>query len=155
MVNHSSASVRQETPHLSDAIKRRAQSLINDKMIDGPSRAIIRYGLEINDPWLPELVRRVDAGETIVDNLHVTSDDEKIQTLVALICRAGDEPQIKSGALLVLMAKLEESPHPKALANTAKHFAFTRCGELNLNNMVDAQIEAHEQELFAGDALVS
>ena len=155
MVNHSSASVRQETPHLSDAIKRRAQSLINDKMIDGPSRAIIRYGLEINDPWLPELVRRVDAGETIIDNLHVTSDDEKIQTLVALICRAGDEPQIKSGALLVLMAKLEESPHPKALANTAKHFAFTRCGELNLNNMVDAQIEAHEQELFAGDALVS
>ncbi len=154
MVNHSSASVRQETPHL-DAIKRRAQSLINDNTIDGPSRAIIRYGLEINDPWLPELVRRVDAGETIVDNLHVTSDDEKIQTLVALICRAGDEPQIKSGALLVLMAKLEESPHPKALANTAKHFAFTRCGELNLNSMVDAQIEAHEQELFAGDTLVS
>jgi hypothetical protein len=154
MVNHSSASVRQETPHL-DAIKRRAQSLINDNTIDGPSRAIIRYGLEINDPWLPELVRRVDAGETIVDNLHVTSDDEKIQTLVALICRAGDEPQIISGALLVLMAKLEESPHPKALANTAKHFAFTRCGELNLNSMVDAQIEAHEQELFAGDTLVS
>lgn len=155
MVNHSSVSVREQTPHLSGAIKRRAQSLINDNTIDGPSRAIIRYGLEINDPWLPELVRRVDAGETIVDNLHVTSDDEKIQTLVALICRAGDEPQIKSGALLVLMSKLEESPHPKALANTAKHFTFTRCGELNLNNMVDAQIEAHEQELFAGDTLVS
>jgi hypothetical protein len=154
MVNHSSASVREQTPHLSAAIKRRAQSLINDKTIDGPSRAIIRYGLEINDPWLPELVRRVDAGETIVDNLHVTSDDEKIQTLVALICRAGDEPQIKSGALLVLIAKLEESPHPKALANTAKHFAFTRCGELNLNSMVDAQIEALEQELFAVDTVV-
>jgi hypothetical protein len=154
MVNHSSVSVREQTPHLSAAIKRRAQSLINDNTIDGPSRAIIRYGLEINDPWLPELVRRVDAGETIVDNLHVTSDDEKIQTLVALICRAGDEPQIKSGALLVLMAKLEESPHPKALANTAKHFAFTRCGELNLNSMVDAEIEALEQELFAVDTVV-
>jgi hypothetical protein len=154
MVNHSSASVREQTPHLSAAIKRRAQSLINDNTIDGPSRAIIRYGLEINDPWLPELVRRVDAGETIVDNLHVTSDDEKIQTLVALICRAGDEPQIKSGALLVLIAKLEESPHPKALANTAKHFAFTRCGELNLNSMVDAEIEALEQELFAVDTVV-
>jgi hypothetical protein len=74
---------------------------------------------------------------------------------VALICRAGDEPQIKSGALLVLMAELEESPHPKALANTAKHFAFTQCGELNLNSIVDAQIEAVEQELFAGDTLVS
>ena len=155
MLNHSSASVREQTPHLSAVIKRRAEYLINDNTIDGPSRAIIRYGLEINDPWLPELVRRVDAGETIVDNLHVTSDDEKIQTLVALICRAGDEPQIISGALLVLMAKLEESPHPKALANTAKHFAFTHCGELNLNSMVDAQIEALEQELFAGDTLVS
>jgi len=119
MVNHSNVSVREQTPHLSAVIKRRAQSLINDKTIDGPSRAIIRYGLEINDPWLPELVRRVDAGETIVDNLHVISDDEEIQTLVALICRAGDEPQIKSGALLVLMANLEESPHPKVLANTA------------------------------------
>jgi hypothetical protein len=52
------------------------------------------------------------------------------------------------------MAKLEESPHPKALANTAKHFAFTRCGELNLNSMVDAQIEALEQELFAVDTVV-
>ena len=155
MVTHISASVREETPHLSAAIKRRAQSLIDDKTIDGPSRAIIRYGLEINDPWLPELVRRVDAGETIVDNLHVPSVDEKIQALVALICRAGDEPQIKSGALLVLMAMLEESPHPKALANTAKHFAFTHCGELNLNSMVDAQIEALEQELCAGDTLVS
>ena len=119
MVNHSSASVR-ETPHLSAAIKRRAQSLINDKTIDGPTRAIIRYGLEINDPWLPELVRRVDAGENIIDNLHLTSDDEKIQTLVALICRAGDEPQTKAAALLVLMATLEKSTHPKALA---KRFA--------------------------------
>jgi len=155
MVNHSNVSVREQTPHLSAVIKRRAQSLINDKTIDGPSRAIIRYGLEINDPWLPELVRRVDAGETIVDNLHVTSDDEKIQTLVALICRAGDEPQIKSGALLVLMAKLEESPHSKALANIAKHLAFAHCGELNVNSMVDAQIEALEQELFVVDTLVS
>jgi len=75
MVNHGSAFVREEAPHVSAAIKRRAQSLIDDKTIDGPSRAVIRYGLEINDPWLPELVRRVDAGETIVDNLHVTSDD--------------------------------------------------------------------------------
>jgi len=154
MVNHGSAFVREETPHLSDAIKRRAQSIIDDKTIDGPSRAIIRYGLEINDPWLPELVRRVDAGETIVDNLHVTSDDEKIETLIALLCRAGDEPQTKSAALLILMATLEKSTHPKALANTAKHFAFNHCGELNVNSMVDAQIEALELDLFAVDTFV-
>jgi hypothetical protein len=49
---------------ISDALKRRAQSVINNKSIDAETRAIIRYGLEINDPCLPELVRRVDAGKT-------------------------------------------------------------------------------------------
>ena len=34
----------------------------------GPARAIIGYGLETDDAWLPELARRVDAGETIDDN---------------------------------------------------------------------------------------
>jgi hypothetical protein len=79
MANHSSA-----TPHtikstkklnrngttkktITNAVKRRAQSLIKDRSIDAESRAIIRYGLETNDPWLPELVRRVDAGEPIID----------------------------------------------------------------------------------------
>jgi len=146
MSNLNSTQPREETPHLSDALKRRAQSVINDKSIDVETRAVIRYGLEINDPWLPELVRRVDAGESIIDNLYVPSSEEKIEALTALICRAGDEP---SAALLVLLSILENSAHPKALANTAKHLAFTRCGELNLNGMVDAQIALLEDELFA------
>jgi hypothetical protein len=37
--------------------------LLNDRTIDAQSRAIIRNGLEIKDPWLPELIRCVDAGE--------------------------------------------------------------------------------------------
>jgi len=77
MLNLSSAQLREETPHLSEAIKRRAQSIINDKSIDAQTRVIIRYGLEINDPWLPELVRCVDAGESIIDNLYVHSSEEK------------------------------------------------------------------------------
>ena len=36
-------------------------------------------------------------------------------------------------------------------ANLAKHFAFTRCGELNLNGMVEAQTAALEGELLAGN----
>jgi hypothetical protein len=48
------------------------------------------------------------------------------------------------------MATLENATHPKALANTAKHLAFTRCGELNLHGMVDAQIAVIEGELFRG-----
>ncbi len=141
MLNLSSARLREETPHISDALKRRAQSVINDKSIDAQTRAVIRYDLEINDPWLPELVRCVDAGEKIIDNLYVDSSEDKIEALTNLICRAGEEP---SAALLVLLSTLENSTHPKALANTAKHLAFTRCGELNLYGMVDAQIAALE-----------
>ena len=40
-------------------------------------------------------------------------------------------------------------------ANTAKHFAFTRCGELNLYGMVDAQIAVLESELLADNMPMS
>ncbi len=53
---------------ISKALKRRAQSLLKDRSIDAQSRAVICYGLETNDPWLAELVRRADAGETIIDS---------------------------------------------------------------------------------------
>ena len=56
--------------------------------------------------------------------------------------------EVKSAALLVLMASLETATHPKPLANMAKHVAFTRCGELNVYQMVDAQVAAIESELF-------
>jgi len=68
MARHSSATVRSETPHLGAAIKRRAQDLINNKSIDAATRTVLRYGLEIDDPLLPNLVRRVDAGERIIDD---------------------------------------------------------------------------------------
>jgi len=158
MLNHSSA-----TPHtikstqttINDALKRRAQSLINNKSIDTQTRAVIRYGLETDDPWLPELVRRANAGETIVEDLNLsdTTEDEpseeKLEALAEMICRAGDEPATKSAALLVLMATLENATHPRALANLTKHFAFTRCGELNSYGIVDAQIAALDGELLA------
>ena len=146
MSNVNNATLREETTQLSDAIKRRAQSIIDDKSIDAETRAIIRYGLEINDPWLADLVSSVDAGESIINNLYVRSSEEKVQALTDLICRAGDEP---SAALLVLLSTLENSSHPKALANSAKHLAFTRCGELNVYGMVEAQIAALEDKLIA------
>ena len=164
MSNHSSA-----TPHtikstqttINDALKRRAQSLINNKSIDAQTRAVIRYGLETDDAWLPELVRRANAGETILDNLNVSetseddSSEEKLEALAEMICRAGDEPETKSAALLLLMATLENAAHPKALANLTKHVAFTRCGELNSYGMVEAQIAALEGELLAGHTLTA
>ena len=69
MANDSSATALSETPHLSADIKRRAQSLINDKSIDAGTRTVLRYGLEIDDPSLADLVRCVDAGESIIDDL--------------------------------------------------------------------------------------
>jgi len=164
MANHSSATLREHTPHANqttrtntivNALKRRAQAVINDKAIDPQSRAIIRYALEINDPWLAELVRRADAGEAIVDSVDFEEtperyNNEKLCALTEIICRAGDEPEIKSAALLVLMAIVEKSAHPKALANAAKHLAFTYCGEPNVYDMLDAQIAVAEGELMAG-----
>lgn len=60
-----------------------------------------------------------------------------------------------AAALFVLMGTLENSRDPKLLANTAKHFAFTRCSELNLYGMVDAQLPLVEDELLAEDLLIS
>ena len=137
---------------------------MNDRSIDPQSRAIIRYALEVNDPWLAELVRRADAGDAIVDTFDFQeppepneddSKEEKIEALTEMICRAGDEPGTRAAALLVLMATVESSSHPKALANAAKHLAFTRCGELNLYGMVDAQITVAEAELLAVNTLMS
>ena len=68
MAKHSSATVRSETPHLSTDIKQHAQDLINNKSIDAATRTLLRYGLEIDDPSLPNLVRRVDAGERLIDD---------------------------------------------------------------------------------------
>ena len=167
MANHSSASMR-ETPHVNqtsrtntiiNALKQRAEAVLNDRSVDPRSRAVIRYALETNDPWLARLVRRADAGETLIDSagfLKISStNEENVAALAEMICRGGDEAGTKSAALLVLMSTLENATHPKALANVAKHFAFTRCGELNLHGMVDAQIAVLEGELLTANAPAS
>jgi hypothetical protein len=168
MLNHNSAQLRDETPHatnsirnnpVSEALKRRAQSLINDRIIDAIERTWIRYALEINDPALAEMVRRADAGEPIIDdarpigNYEEVSTEEKVERLAEMICRPGERPGIAAAALLVLASMLENSPQPRVLANQVKHIAFTRCGELNCYGMVDAQIAAIEGELLATSTL--
>lgn len=129
--------------------------MINDRSIDPQWRAIVRYGFETNDPWLADLVRRADAGERIIDTTDFSfapeandeddSSEEKIQALAEIVCRAGDEC---AAALFVLMGTLENSTHPKLLANVAKHFAFTVCSESNLYGIVDAQIAVIKGELL-------
>lgn len=69
--------------------------------------------MEINDPWLAELVRRADAGETALetidfsqtpDTLEQDVSDKRVRALADMICRDGDEPETRSAALLVLMS---------------------------------------------------
>lgn len=159
MTTHSSAPERAESPHetnsISDAVRRRAQSLIKDRAIDPGGRTWLRYALEINDEvGLAELVRRADAGEPIIDDSHLLkptaklSTEEKLERLAEMICDAGDQPETRSAALLVLMSTLENSTNPKVLANHIKHVAFGRCAGLNCYSMVDVQIAAIENELL-------
>jgi hypothetical protein len=179
MLNHNSAVEREETPHtinstqnafkanrcLTVAYSRRAESVINDTSIDAQSRAVIRYALQTNDPWLPELLRRADAGESLIAAADFSQEppanddhdleEEKVEALAEMICREGDDASTKSAALLVLMTALENSRHPKALANAAKHLAFNHCAERNLCGMVDAETRLLEAELFAGKAFVA
>ena len=164
MSKDSSASTRKQTPHanrttrtatIMNALKHRARAVLNDESIDARTRAILRDALKANDPWLAELVRREDDGENVSDTFDFSqtpepneadSREDKIEALAEIICRGADEA---AAALFVLMGAFQNSADPKALANTVKHFAFTRCGELNVFGMVDAQIAVLESELLS------
>ena len=155
MASHSSASAREQAPHptkltrtntIMNALRQRAQAILDDRSVDPQTRAIIRYALEINDPWLARLVRSAEAGECVSDTFEVNSVEEKIEALAELICCADDR---SAAALFVLMGTLENSVHAKALANTVKHFAFAHCADSNLYGIVDAQLSVVESELFA------
>lgn len=102
-------------------------------------------------------MRRAGAGERIIDTTEFsieseTSEDdsleEKVEALAEIICQSDGEA---AAALFVLMGTMENSRDPKLLANTAKHFAFTHCGESNLFGMVDAQLAVVEGELLANE----
>ena len=132
MSSHSS----QHTPHrttrtntIMNALKERAEAVLNDNSIDPQSRAIIRHSLETNDPWLARLVRSADAGENVFEAIEAEAPNlDKIEALAEIICRAGEK---SAAALFLLMGTVEESTDPKVLANGAKQAAFTRCGELS------------------------
>jgi hypothetical protein len=173
MASYSSASMREQAPHSTNSItnnifklnpnndvRRRAWSLLRDRSLDEGSRTLIGYALEIHDPTLPELVRRAEAGESVVDNIKAGDTPENdstehiVDTLAELICQAHD-PGVRAAALLVLMSALEHADDPKSLVANVKHYAFTRCGEMNVYGMVDAQIAALEHELLTPNSHLS
>lgn len=157
MSTDSSASAHEHTPHanqttrtatINNALKERALAVLNDESIDVQGRAILRHALETNDPWLARIVAQAEAGESTnqpTSEVNENDSRRRVEALAEIICAGGDE---SSAALLVLMAAIQNSTDPTALAHTAKHFAFTRCGELNVRGMVDEQIAVLEREMF-------
>jgi len=84
MARHSNATSRSATshnetsdsinkpPHIVDAyLKRRARRLISNSSIPKQTRNLILYALQIKDPYLAQVVRRVESGEMTIDHVHV------------------------------------------------------------------------------------
>lgn len=75
MTKHGSASSREQEPRTLDAnLKRRARKLATDSRVDPRTRSLIRYGLQIKDEDLEQVVNRVEAGEMSIDHLRLDSD---------------------------------------------------------------------------------
>ena len=66
MTNHGS-----ESRTLDANLKRRARKLATDSRVDPRTRSLIRYGLEIKDPDLEQVVNRIEAGETRIDHIYL------------------------------------------------------------------------------------
>ena len=75
MATHGSASTRKQKSRTLDAnLKRRARKLATDSRVDPRTRSLIRYGLEIKDQHLEQVVNRVEAGEMSIDHIYLKSD---------------------------------------------------------------------------------
>lgn len=75
MTKHGSASPRKQESRTLDAnLKRRARKLATDSRVDPRTRSLIRYGLQIKDPYLEQVVNRVEADETNIDHIRLDSD---------------------------------------------------------------------------------
>ena len=74
MAKHGSASPRKQESRTLDAdLKRRARKLATDNRVDPRTRSLIRYGLELKDQHLEQVVNRLESGETSID--HIRFDD--------------------------------------------------------------------------------
>ena len=75
MTKHGSASPRKQESRTLDAnLRRRARKLATDSRVDPRTRSLIRYGLEIKDEYLEQIVNRVEAGEMRIDHIRLEGD---------------------------------------------------------------------------------
>jgi len=72
MATHTSATPREEKSHSIDAsLKRRARLLTTNSSIPRQTRSLIQYALEIKDPYLVQLVHRVESGEMTIEHVQL------------------------------------------------------------------------------------
>jgi hypothetical protein len=75
MTKHGSASPRKQKSRTLDGnLKRRARKLATDRRVDPRTRSLIRYGLEIKDRCLEQVVNRLEAGEMSINHIRFDSD---------------------------------------------------------------------------------
>ena len=60
----------ESSPNIDASLKRRTRLLITNSSIAPQTRSLIRYALEIKDPDLAQVVRRVEGGEKTIDHLY-------------------------------------------------------------------------------------
>jgi len=76
MARHTSATSRSSKSHndrsnnIDASVKHRARLLITNSSIPKQTRNLIRYALQINDPYLAQVVRRVESGEITIHRLN-------------------------------------------------------------------------------------
>jgi len=68
--NQTSDSVNKPPQRIDASLKRRARRLITNSSIPKQTRNLILYALQIKDPHLAQVVRRVESGEMNIDHLH-------------------------------------------------------------------------------------
>jgi hypothetical protein len=77
MARHTSATSRSKKSHkvssnnIDASLKRRARLLITNSSVPKQTRNLMRYALEIKDPHLAQVLRRVESGEMTIDYLHL------------------------------------------------------------------------------------
>jgi hypothetical protein len=75
MTQHGSVSPHKQTSQTITAdLKRRARLLAVDGRVDHGTRGLIRLALDMKDPYLEQLVTRVEAGEMRIDHLVLDGD---------------------------------------------------------------------------------
>jgi hypothetical protein len=65
-----SSNIADSSKTIDASIKKRARLLLSKSSIPGKTRSLIRYALMLKDPYLAQVVRRVEAGEMLINCIY-------------------------------------------------------------------------------------